>query len=197
MIAALTIGHAGKPDHPFDRGCAYKHPSGVRLAEVPLVRAYANAIDEELLRHGSVAVLLSDGSYDDRARRAIAMGADCLLALHANAGLAGRPGQRGEIYYWPGNVKGERLATALAHDLEAVTPYPFRVVAAEQGPYLSGARVQAVRSTIDGAAYPSVCVEPFFVDAADADTLITPAFLAQIGSALATGLLRWRATRGG
>jgi N-acetylmuramoyl-L-alanine amidase len=192
MIAALAVGHAGKILQPFDRGCSFKHHSGVLLREVPLARAYASAIDDELLRHGSIGVLLCDGSYDDRALRAKAMAADCLLACHANAGLRGRDGQRAEFYYWPGNDAGAELAEALATELMKVVPYDARVVPAEEGPMLESARVASVRSTIDGAAYPSVCVEPFFVDAKGADKMITPDFLIAVGAALAQGMLRWK-----
>ena len=196
MIAALTIGHAGKWDRRLDRGCSFRHPSGTTLREVPLALAYASAIDDALLLHQSVGVLFCDGSYDDRARRAEAAGADCLLACHANAGLAGRAGQRAEFYYWPGNEDGARLADLMARELTRVVPYRVRVIAAEEGPYLEGARVAAVQSTIDGVLAPSVCVEPFFVDAYGADTMITPDFLSRVGGALATGMLLWHKERG-
>lgn len=191
MIAALAIGHAGKWNRPFDRGCSFRHPSGSELREVPLARAYAGAIDDTLLAHGSVGVLFCDGSYDERAARAQAAGASCLLACHANAGLSGRPGQRAELYYWPGNERGARLAELMAKELSEVVPYRVRVIAAEQGPYLEAGRVDAVRSTIDGVVSPSICVEPFFLDAEGADALITPDFLARVGGALARGLLSW------
>lgn len=192
MIAALTIGHAGKPDRPKDRGCSYRHPSGILLREVPIVRAYTSAVDDALLDAGSHAVILSDGSYDERSLRAKALGADCLLNCHANAGLAGRLGQRAELFHWPGSAVGLALAQKLAEALGDVVDYPVRVIAAEEGPMLHASRVAPVRSTIDGVMTPSICVEPFFVDAAGADKLVTPDFLVRVGAALAKGLLSWR-----
>lgn len=192
MHIALVIGHTGKPDRPTDRGAAYTHPSGVRLSEVSLVRRYADALDVALLAAGHRCVTYEDGTYDERARRAKISGASCLLALHANAGLAGRPGQRGELFYWPGSVKGQALAEAIAETLGHVVPYTVRVIPAEVGPYLDASRVAAVRSTIDGAVSPSVCVEPFFLDGEGADELVSDDYLTAIGKALAAGVIAWR-----
>ena len=44
---------------------------------------------------------------------------------------------------------------------------------------------------IDGAVTPSICVEPFFCDALDADQILSDGTLDRIGGALAQGLLTW------
>lgn len=192
MIIAATIGHAGKPTHPTDRGASYRHPSGVEVREVDAVLRYTQALDSALVAAGHAAVLLTDGTYRQRAARAKKIGVSALLNCHVNAGLGGRSGQRSEIYYWPWSVKGLALAQDLADALRAVLPWQdVRVTAAEVGPHLDETRAANVRACIDGAVTPSICVEPFFCDALDADLLLSDGTLDRIGCALAQGLIAW------
>ena len=192
MIFGAIIGHTGKPTHPTDRGASYRHPSGVEVREVDAVLRYAQALDSALVAAGHAGVLLTDGTYRERAARAKKIGVGALLNCHVNAGLGGRSGQRSEIYYWPRSVKGLALAQDLADALRAVLPWQdVRVTAAEVGPRLDETRAANVRACIDGAVTPSICVEPFFCDALDADLLLSDGTLDRIGGALAQGLLTW------
>lgn len=192
MIFGAIIGHTGKPTHPSDRGASYRHPSGVEVREVDAALRYAQAMDTALLAAGHTALLLTDGTYRERALRARRRGVAALLNCHVNAGLGGRAGQRSEIYYWPGSTKAQALAEDLAAALAAIVPWQdVRVTAAEVGPRLDATRAANVRACIDGAVTPSICVEPFFCDAAGADLLLSDGTLDRIGGALAQGLLTW------
>jgi len=192
MIFAALIGHTGKPTHPSDRGASYRHASGIEVREVDAVMRYAQALDGALLAAGHAALLLTDGTYRERSLRAKKREVSALLNCHVNAGLHGLPGQRSEIYYWPKSVKGLALANDLADALRAVVPWQdVRVTAAEIGPRLDETRAANVRACIDGAVTPSICVEPFFCDALDADQILSDGTLDRIGVALAQGLLTW------
>lgn len=192
MIFGAIIGHTGKPAHPTDRGASYRHPSGVEVREVDAALRYAQALDSALLAAGHAGVLLTDGTYRERAARAKKIGVAALLNCHVNAGLGGRSGQRSEIYYWPRSVKGLALAQDLADALMAVLPWQdVRVTAAEVGPRLDETRAANVRACIDGAVTPSICVEPFFCDGEHAELLLSDGTLDRIGGALAQGLIAW------
>ncbi len=192
MIFGVIIGHTGKPTHPSDRGASYRHPSGVEVREVDAVMRYVQALDGALLGAGHAALLLTDGTYRERSLRAKKREVSALLNCHVNAGLHGLPGQRSEIYYWPRSVKGLALANDLADALRVVVPWQdVRVTAAEVGPRLDETRAANVRACIDGAVTPSICVEPFFCDAFEADQILSDGTLDRIGVALAQGLLTW------
>jgi N-acetylmuramoyl-L-alanine amidase len=153
---------------------------------------YVQALDGALLGAGHAALLLTDGTYRERSLRAKKREVSALLNCHVNAGLHGLPGQRSEIYYWPRSVKGLALANDLADALKAVVPWQdVRVTAAEVGPRLDETRAANVRACIDGAVTPSICVEPFFCDAFEADQILSDGTLDRIGSALAQGLIAW------
>lgn len=175
MLVALDVQHAGKPFAWSDRGAAYGG-----LVEVELTRAYANAADRELRRLGHECVILSDGTYGSRCRRADEYGASVYVACHINAGLAGRAGDRAEIYHWPGSVRGKRIAEAVASELGKVVSWPCRPLPAE---------TDRVRSTISAVKATALCFEPAFLDgAAGLPFLRVPANVELIGVALAKAI---------
>ena len=112
MRVALDVQHAGKPDHPGDRGA---HWLGVD--EVDVTRAYAAEIDRELRRLGHMVHWLGCGTYAERWALSDARGADVYLACHLDAGLAGRAGDRGLVLHDYRSAKGAALADIVAPEL--------------------------------------------------------------------------------
>lgn len=175
MIVALDIQHAGKPGAWRDRGAVW---DGVE--EVDLTRAYAFAAEHVLRRRGVDVVVLSDGEYSTRWSRTNMYDPACYIACHANAGLGGRAGQRGEVYHWPGSSQGMPLAAEIAGRMTRL--WPTRALAAS---------TDRVQNTIRGVQAPAICFEPAFLDAGDNGARWLVAHADDIGTALAEGILAW------
>lgn len=175
MLVALDVQHTGKPFAWGDRGAAYGG-----LVEVELTRAYVNAADRELRRLGHEVVVLQDGTYGSRQTRADSYGASVYVACHINAGLAGRKGDRGEVYHWPGSTRGARIAAAVSVELLKVCPWTSKAIPAE---------TDRVRSTISGVKATALCFEPAFLDGEAGLPFLRNALNVEaIGVALARGI---------
>jgi N-acetylmuramoyl-L-alanine amidase len=176
VIICLDIQHQGKPDHLRDRGAV-----NGSVEEVDLTRRYAAAADKELRRLGIDCILLSDGRYSDRQKRADSYGCSAYIACHINAGLAGRAGDRSEVYYWPGSEKGQTLAAHVTGELAPLCPWPVRALAAE---------TDRVKGVMAGAKAPALCFEPGFLDGLVGESWL-PANAEKLGVALARGIAAW------
>lgn len=121
MRIALDVQHAGKPDHPGDRGA---HWLGVD--EVDVTRAYAAEIDRELRRLGHTVHWLGCGTYPSRWALSDSYGADVYLACHLDSGLAGRAGDRGLVLHDHRSTRGAALAGIVAPDLTKALGWPVK-----------------------------------------------------------------------
>lgn len=119
MVVILDIQHAGKPNHLADRGASWR---GVE--EVALTRRYAAEADHALRGLGHDVVVLSDGLYSARWVRAHMLRGDAYVALHTDAGLAGRAPDRGTVISDYRSARGGKLAFAVAQVCTAALPWP-------------------------------------------------------------------------
>lgn len=182
MIVALTIGHAGRPHNPADRGAAYEG-----VSEVSVVRRYTDLIDAELRRRGHTCYLLSDGAYSDQQARADSYGASVYINCHVNAG----GGDRGEVFYDYRSTKGPKLALLIAEALQRRMGWPC--FARKCQPDTNGVPRDADYSEaygcIAGAKAPALCLEPYYLDGPRrADFL---ARLNDVAVAVVDGLEAW------
>ena len=178
MRIVIDIQHGGKPSAPRDRGAPGQVPGLPH--EVWSTRRYALALAEHLEAAGHEVFILSDGEYQDRHARCNTLRPDLYLACHANAGIGGR-GDRGEVYHWPGSVKGIRAAEAIAAELDKVLPWKSKAVAAS---------TDRTRATVAGVSAPALLLEPGFLDGALGRTWLRDEVEA-IGAAIAKGVIAW------
>lgn len=176
MLIALSIDHAGKPNHPADRGAV----AADGTTEVDLTRRYVAAADRELRRLGHDCIVLSDGAYADRWKRADSYRADVYVACHVDAG----GGDRGTVYYDARSKRGAALAEAVASILSRTVPWPCK--AAPCGP---GSRPY---TCIGGVRAVALVLEPGYLDCpveAHLRALLDDPEV--IGVALARGIDAW------
>jgi len=171
----IDVQHIGKPNKPRDRGAAWP-ADGSGLVEVHLTLGYAVAMERALHDLGHEVFLLVDGYYGDRHKRVNALAPDLYLACHVNAGMGGKPYNRGEFYHWPQSSNGHAAAQAIAEAVAAVAPWRCEVKPADSS------RTQA---TMDGVRAPTVLLEPGFLDGLDASWLQQSHTL---GGAMASGV---------
>ena len=178
MLVAISIDHAGKPSRLDDRGAA-----AGELQEVSLVRAYTDAIDHELRELGHQVVILSDGEYRDRWKRADGYGADVYLACHMNA----CGGDYGLIVHDYRSLRGERLAEAIASE---ISDLGWRCRSEPGRPDDDGQPrdedYTEAWNCIAGVKAVAVCVEPYFVDGPRAREVAQR--YQEIGAAIARGI---------
>jgi len=172
MKIVIDPGHSG----PVEPGaCA----AGVRECDVVLAIAklLTNQLDEQgyevlLTRTGDIAT--DDLAF--RAELANVSGADVFVSIHANS--AESPAAHGtEVYYYPGSLRGARLATYLQVRLVAELSTTDRGV--------KEANFQVLRET----DCPAVLVEVAFISNEAERSLLT-GYVGQLAAAvaIATGL---------
>lgn len=175
----IDTQHAGKPS-PSER-----RDRGGQLGdrtEVWATRRYGLALAEALEAAGHEVVMISDGAYPDRHARVNAMRPTAYLALHLDAGLAGR-GDRGAVFHWPGSAKGLPLARSIAASVSVVTPWEVSARSADPKVY------ENARACMAGVQCPGLVLEPGFMDGAIGRTwLLDENNLARLGRAIAGGL---------
>lgn len=193
MRVALDVQHAGKPDHPGDRGA---HWLGVD--EVDVTRAYAAEIDRELRRLGHTVHWLGCGTYPSRWALADSYGATVYLACHLDSGLAGRAGDRGLVLHDHRSTRGAALAGIVAPDLTKALGWPVK--AAPCRPDDDGqARDEDYSepfACIRGVRAVALVLEPGFLDGAKGSQLWTDPALRHrtcvvIGQAVAVAIDAW------
>jgi N-acetylmuramoyl-L-alanine amidase len=157
MLVVATIGHAGRPSKPNDRGASYEG-----WEEVSLVRLYTDAMDARLRALGHRCILLSDGEYSTQWERADALGADIYLNCHVNAG----GGDYGLFLHDHRSTRGKALATSVSTSMAAGMGWSCQVRAARpdtNGVPRDGDFTEAYHC-ISGVKAPALCVEPYFID---------------------------------
>jgi N-acetylmuramoyl-L-alanine amidase len=152
MRIVLDVQHAGKPDSPRDRGA----PLGPR-SEVWATRRLALAMEETLDALGHDVFVLRDGSYADRHARCDALTPDLYVALHFDAGIAGK-GDRGAVFFWPGSARGVKYAAQVAAAADHLCPWDVKHVAAVSGTW------DRVRACLAGVKAPALLLELGFCD---------------------------------
>lgn len=182
MLVALDIQHAGKPGRWRDRGVAR---DGVE--EVDLTRRYVAAADRELRRLGHDVVVLSDGRYSDRWKRADDYGAGVYVACHVDAG----GGDRGTVFYDYRSTRGAELAEKVAGELGARFPWPMKARAcrADDDGEPRDEDYTEPWNTIRGVGAVALCLEPYFLDGPRAAEFIGA--VEDVGVRLARGIDAW------
>ena len=193
MRVALDVQHAGKPDHPGDRGA---HWLGVGEADGP--RAYAAEIDRERRRLGHMVHWPGGGADAERWALSDARGADVYLACHLDAGLGGRAGDRGLVLHDHRSTRGAALAGIVAPDLAKALGWPVK--AAPCRPDDDGEPRDEDYSEpyacIRGVKAVALVLEPGFLDGAKGTQLWTDPALRHrtcvaIGQAVAVAIDAW------
>ena len=193
MRFMLDPGHLDKPDRPHDRGAAYADRE-----EVEIVLAYLSSADRWLRALGhEVFVGAGPGAYPERIALASRLGCAVYVQGHVDAGLAGRPGDRGTVIYDHRSKKGASLASFVAVAMGKVTPWPVK--AAPSQPDDDGQPRDEDLSEAFGcisAAYAlkpvAILLEPGFIDGALGSAwLAEPANVRSVGVALADGIHKW------
>lgn len=189
-LVVLDRGHAGKGPGSGDRGAsADLDGDGVvesHEREAAITPYYILAAELALLAAGHDVIVVSDGSYDARQRRAIGYGADVYVACHLNAGN----GDYGLAVHNAGSMQGQRLATAITGRLRAACPELSRVVV---GDTVGFPRAASCIGTLATARPIGIVYEPAFLDRAAHQPLLRAGGegLTRIGQALAEGIDAW------
>jgi len=191
LRVAIDVQHRGKPDRPADRGAVWR---GVE--EVDVTSSYGAALDHRLRQLGHTSLWLGCGGYAERWALADQAGAHVYLACHLDAGLGGRPGDRGTVLYDHRSPGGRALAGLVAEALSEALPWP--VTAAPCGPDDDGQPrdedYSEAFACIRGVRAVALVLEPGFLDGAAGDWA-SPARRAdlcqRIGDAVAQAIDRW------
>lgn len=177
MTAAAVSWFPGHGTGPGGWSPGAVSPAG--WTEADLVRDIVAAAWRECERRHIASEVVAAGSYAQRGEDAEAgAGAAVVVQVHADSG--GRGADRAGVYYWPGNVAGERRARALAEALGTVVPWAVQVYAAD-------AAWPRVRTCLAAVRPTSVLVEVGFVDGALGAARL-PGLAAAIGQALGSAV---------
>ena len=136
------------------------------------------ATEAHLRKAGVSTVVISDSRYEDRWKRADAMGADCYLSLHMNGG----GGDRAEVYhdYRTSANRGVALALSISGALDNRIPWSVQVKSA-------GADSRAIRC-IRGVRATGIVYEPAFLDG---PRVVLLDYCKPIAKALSEGVIAW------
>lgn len=189
----LDAGHINKPSHPHDRGAIYagREEAGIALAYLSSADAWLRALGHE------VFVGAGPGIYAERIALASRLGCHVYVQGHVDAGLSGRPGDRGMVVRDHRSKKGAALAALVAAELGKVTPWPVRAAPSQpddDGQPRDGDLSEAF-ACIE-AAYSlkpvAILLEPAFIDGALGSAWLGDAAnVRALGVALADGIHKW------
>lgn len=187
----VTIGHAHSGENA---GASYEG-----YQEVAMIRLYVAALQARLATLGWRVLIGDKSRYSTDKAAADAAGAVVYINAHINAGMGGRPDQRGEIFYdYQTSLRnGIALATEIAKRLDDA--HPFGVQAKRCRPDTNGiprdGDYSEAYGCIAGVRAVAICTEPFFLDGGYRQDLRSPAGLAQIGALIADGVDAWYRAR--
>ena len=194
-MIVLDRQHIGKPNKVDDLG-AYSELC--QDYEVHLVAQYMLEIECTLRALGHQVVVLSDGYYSHRHKRANnfferASGACIYLAGHLNAG----GGEYGALFHDHRSAMGADACEFIAHHMAKLEGIgAVKVLEASPLDWTKNAF-----NTIDGVFAGrgcGVCLEPFFLDAKSHRFLMTDTGLEKVGHMIALGVDAWiRSTKRG
>tara|TARA_R100000808_G_C2132373_1_gene141316 strand:- start:15 stop:668 length:654 start_codon:yes stop_codon:yes gene_type:complete len=216
MITFVDWQHSGKPNHKHmrDRGAwgdLNQNRSRLKLdgqIDIKELEAYwtgklAFQIMWDCYARNMPSILLGDGWYANRARRASAYvprrEKAVLLALHFNAltgGLTKKSGDYGSVFYdyRSGEHNGPRLAGLLCQRLGRALPEVkrFKRIRATSKDWTRNAF-----STIRGAPgnIIALCVEPAFIDQEDHRNVFTDSGIERMSEAIVTAIQEFHNTR--
>lgn len=194
-LVVLDRQHVGKPSHDELGAWGDLDLDGmpdVVEQEAIMTAKYGLAAEIRLRELGHRVVMMGDGRYEDRHRRANDYRADVYVALHINAGR----GDYGLCIYDYRSEGGRKLAELVSSQIVKECPELRRSVAAWTAP--TGSSYPRAWPTIKGVyeGRPvGLCFEPFFIDRAEHRPLATPEGLARVGFALAEGIHRYLESR--
>ena len=190
MRVVLDRQHAGSASRIDDRGAQADLDGdghiGNHEREAMITPAYILAAESALLRMGHEVIVISDGTYPERAARAIRYEADVYVACHANAGA----GDYGLAVHNVGSTKGAALAAAIVAKLKLVCPELRRVVIGDTSAG-SFPRAAACIGGVSKARAVGICYEPGFLDQPAHRTMWVTGGPTRIGQALAEGIDAW------
>lgn len=195
LKVAVDVQHLYRPSHPGDQGSVYHLPNGTTVTEAHATTIYAAGICHELQAHG-VPVLTNDpargvlvGDYWTRCRAAARWEASVYLACHLNAG----GGDYAALEMMSGRYDAS-LCASIARELSnASSKRSARGVLSWRAPLLNRGERGAV--CIESFPGPAIILEPFFGDSLSADLLLAPDVLAELGKAIAEGVMVWWSAR--
>ena len=191
MKVAIDVQHGGKPGRPSDRG-AVSAPH----EEYQLATWYALEADRRLRALGHECLWVGAGDYAERWRRADDWQAGVYLACHVNAGGRGRDGAL--LFYDHRSTRGSALAQQVAAQMAPLVGWACEARACR--PDTNGTPRDADYSeafgTIAGVQAVALCLEPFFIDGAQAGRRLAldadrVALCRAVGVAVAEGVHLW------
>jgi hypothetical protein len=187
-MIVLDRQHIGKPNNPSDLG-AYSELT--QEYEAHMVGQYLLETEWTLRRLGHRVVVLSDGYYGHRHKRANNFfekegGACIYLAGHLNAG----GGEYAALFYDHRSTMGATAAQFIGAQLAKLEGLDStKSIEARPGDWTSNAF-----NTIDGIYAGrgcGICLEPFFIDAKKHRHLMSDDGLELVGTAVALGIDAW------
>jgi len=190
-MVILDRQHIGKPNKPDDLG-AYSELS--QEYEAHMVGRYLLETEWTLRKLGHRVVVLSDGHYNNRHKRANEFfareaGACIYLAGHLNAG----GGNYSAIFHDHRSAMGAAAALYIKDALGKIDGLESsKTLQAQPSDWTSNAF-----HTIDGIYAGrgcGLCLEPFFIDAKQHSHLMADEGLEQVGNAIAVGVDAWIAS---
>lgn len=194
MLVVLDRQHAGNARRLRDRGAEADIDGNGRIdsheREAMITPLYILAAEARLAMLGHDVIVISDGTYAERAARAVAYGADVYVACHANAGA----GDYGLAVANAGSAKGAALAAAITGKLRVLCPELRRVVVGDTSA-ASFPRADACIGGVAKARAVGICYEPGFLDQPGHATLWSGGGPVRIGQALAEGIDAWGRAR--
>jgi N-acetylmuramoyl-L-alanine amidase len=194
MRVILDRQHAGQVRRPDDRGAAADldgdHVIGQHEREAMITPLYILAAEARLIMLGHEVIVISDGTYPERAARAIGYAADVYVACHANAGA----GDYGLAIANAGSTSGAALATAITAKLRTLCPELRRVVVGDTSA-ASYPRAAACIGGVAKARAVGICYEPGFLDQPSHAPMWSGSGPTRVGQALAEGIDAWGSSR--
>lgn len=184
----LDRQHIGKPNNPDDLG-AYSEVS--QQHEAHMVGRYLLETERTLRRFGHHVIVLSDGYYSHRHKRANNFfaketGACIYLAGHLNAG----GGTYSALFFDHRSSMGATAAMFIGAETAKIEGLAdIRRIKAQPDDWTKNAF-----NTIDGVYAGrgcGICLEPFFVDAKAHSHLMSDESLVLVGNAIAVGVDAW------
>ena len=187
-LVVLDRQHTGKPHNMKDTG-AYSRV--VEKHEAHMVAQYLLEAEITLRELGHVVMPISDGRYSDRHRRANAVfkhynGPCIYMSGHLNAG----GGSYGALFFDERSTMGKQASAFIATELQGLLgEAPVKCLGATPDDWTKNAY-----NTISGVWSGKgcgICLEPFFLDDAQAKELMSPEGLLEVGVAIAHGVDVW------